>query len=218
MRAPLLLLPALLCVCSPPDDGEPDDTDSVDDTGIWGQESLDFVTERLAKTFTGEWEMFKLDESDESVVDLGWTDVIVGSNPRIEEDRAFVDVISDMDGGMWTYSYSLIEGVMITEDGGMGDYFMEIEGEVTIVTETSTDVWESSAALADTDLSSMANVSSSNLVDGWKSTTKVVSFDEEGAEHHEVSVITHVTYIDDSGEEQTVEFTSLEGYHHESTD
>ena len=184
--------------------------------GVWGQEALDYVSENLAKTFTGEWQIYRLDASNEEQKQYGWTDEIEGTNPRIEGDRAIVDILDVMNGGTWTHQYTFIEGVYITDSGGVGDYFMEQEGEVTIMTETSPDVWEYTLALTDTDLQAIANVNADNLVSGSKHATKRVSIVEDELERHDVTMVTAVTFVDDSGTEQTLTFTSMVGYHQES--
>ncbi len=219
-----LLLPLTACdLGTDSDAGASPGQDSANDTAsdtasdtandTWGQAALDFVTERLEGTFQGEWQLYGLDASDQPKASYGWTDVIVGSNARIEDDRAFVDIVDEMDGGRWQQTVEFIEGVYIAEDGGVGDYFFEIDGIVTIATETETDVWTYQTELADYDLDLMENVDTDNLVDGYKSTVKLVSW-VDGWERHDVTGTTHVEYVSSEGDGTTeVDFVSLEGYH-----
>ena len=191
------------------DSGDSGDTAET----IWGQAALDFVEERLQGKFQGEWQLFGLDANDEPEASYGWTDLIEGKNARIDGDRAFVDIVDEMDGGRWQQTVEFIEGVYIAEDGGVGDYFFEIDGVVTLATETEPDVWTYQTALADYELDLMANVDADNLVEGYKSTVKLVSW-VDGWERHDVTSTTHVEYDGDDGDGTTVvEFTSMEGYH-----
>jgi hypothetical protein len=189
------------------------DTDSDTDTDVpWGQESLDYLSERLG-TYEGAWQLFGLDGADEVQESWAWTDVITASNLRIEEDRALMDIHDVMDmGGGSTYEMDFYEGTYIQEDGSMGDYFIEIDGEVTIMTEVSPDHWEYDVPLTDQDYQGLANISSANMVSGWKRNTKRVSW-VEGWERHDVSILTHVEYQNEIDEVVIVEFTSLEGFH-----
>ncbi len=217
-----LLLPLVACDGggeSNADSAAPGDTG--DDTGTetgdtaeeaWGQAALDFVEERLQGKFQGEWQLYGLDANDEPEASYGWTDLIEGSNARIEGDRAFVDILDEMDGGRWQQTVEFIEGVYIADDGGVGDYFFEIDGVVTIATETEPDVWTYQTALADYELDLMANVDADNLVEGYKSTVKLVSW-VDGWERHDVTSTTHVEYVGDDGGTVVVEYLSMEGYH-----
>jgi hypothetical protein len=196
-----------------------DDDSSASDSGTptdsatlpWGQESLNFVTENLVATFEGAWALSGLDASDTAFESMSWTDIAIGSNPRIEDDRALVDVQNDMDGGTWTYSMNFNEGALIEEDGSMGDYFIDMDGAVTFLTETRPGTWTYQEELTSSDLSAMANVTQDNLITGWKQSTKVVSHPDDD-ERHDISTITHVEYDAGNGT-QIVEFTSLAGYH-----
>jgi hypothetical protein len=212
------MLLILACTPAPPEEtAAPEDTGSAGETGdtgeaAWGAEALAFVTERLVGAFSGAWQLYGLDGDDQQTPTYAWTDVITGSNPRIEEDRALVDILDEMDGGNWTDTVSFFEGVYLTKEGGVGDYFFEIDGVVTIATEVSPDHWEYTTELGSYDLQSMENVDADNLVAGWKHTTKLVSW-VEGWERHDVAVVTHVEYVGESDGTLSQDFTSLEGYH-----
>ncbi len=197
-----LLLAALACT-------SPDDSDVE---AVYGAEALAFVEERIVGTFWGEWQMFGLDESDAPVALYAWTDQVIGSNPRLEDDRALADIVDSMDGGSWTQEVAFLEGVYVDEDGGMGAYFIERDGTPTIVNEVEENHWEYLANLTESDLQTMDNVNSGNLIDGWKTSTKLVTW-VDGWERHDVSVLTHVEYENDEGEPVVADFTSLSGYH-----
>ena len=211
----VLGLPVLACsgnnteLAEPADSGLPSDSGGSDD--VWGQAALDYVTENLVGTYQGAWVMSGLDSADSAVEFYTWTDDITASNPRIDNDRALVDILDVMDGGNWTSEVSFHEGVYIAEDGSVGDYFIEMDGEVTIMTETSPDVWEYDAEVTNTDYNMMENVSAENVIAAWKHAVKLVST-VDGLERHDVTTTTHVEYDAGAGA-QTVEFVSMEGYH-----
>jgi hypothetical protein len=194
------------------DDGTGDDAGAADDTGgVWGQEALDLVTAR-AGTYQGAWEMLGLDAGDEPYTYLSWTDDIVGSNPRIEGDRAMMDVTDFMvleDYG--DYEISWIEGVLIEEDGSPGEEFMEMDGEVTIFSQVKDGYYEYQTELARSDFSAWANVTQDNLISGYHTTYKVVTW-PDGMETHDITRVTTLEW--DAGDgPQTIEFTSMTGRH-----
>ena len=192
--------------------GDIDTGGETGDTGVWGQAALDFLSDRLVGQFSGEWQLYGLDAADEQLESFAWTDIITGSNPRIESDRALVDIVDEMDGGRWQLTMEFNEGVYIAEDGGIGNYFMLIDGVETIVTEVEPNRWEYTSDLTADDLAGIANVTEVNYLSGWKLATKLVSWVDEW-ERHDVSVLTHVEYDDGSGTPVVVEFQSLAGYH-----
>lgn len=209
LRTILVVLMTVTLGCDPVVPGDDDD-----DGGVWGQEALDFVTDNLVGTFTGAWTLWGLDSADEQVERAAWTDSATGSNPRIDGDRALVDISNVMDGETWTQEMEFLEGVYIEDDGSMGSYFFEIDSVVTLLTETSPGVWEYDSPIISSDYSGMVNVTADNLVTGSKHSTKVISF-PGGVEHHQITGTTHVEY-DAGGGLQVVDFVSIEGYHDRS--
>ena len=176
--------------------------------------ALAFVEERLVGTFTGEWTLFALDGHDKAQPAHSFTDVATGSNPRIEQGRAIVDVTvtMNMGGDAPPTQLDFVEGVIVRHGGERGDYFVDIGGHVQIYKEVKPDVWETQAPLTPRDYQVMANVTAENVIVGWKRSTKVVS-SREGAERHDITVLTHVEYRNPEGEVVTAEFTSMAGYH-----
>ena len=215
MRTHMASLAALLLgACTPTTDG-PDpagDSDTAPtDTQVWGQEALDYLSGRLG-SYEGEWQLYALDASDEAQASWSWTDVATASNLRIEGDRALMDVVDVMDLGGNTQEVSFYEGVYINEDGSVGDYFVDMDDEITIMIEVEPDLWEYETALSAQDYQSMVNVTANNVIEGWKRTTKVVS-QVGGMERHDISVLTHVEYEAATSTPITVEYTSLTGHH-----
>ncbi len=187
-----------------------DSADSADDA--YGAAALAFVETRLVGAFSGDWQLYGTDASDQPVESYAWTDVISATNPRSEENRALVDISDEMDGGRWQQTVTFNEGVYISEDNGVGDYFMEMDGVITILTEVEPDRWEYSSELTENDLALVANLTEENYRSGYKVATKLVTW-VDGWERHDVSVLTHVEYAGTDGSTQVVEFTSLLGYH-----
>ena len=194
------------------DDVADDDSGSADDDTEWGAEALEMVTE-MAGTYQGDFEMFGLDAADASYSASAWVDTAVASNPRIEGDRAQVDVhdTMEMDGG-GTYEMDWVEGLLIEEDGSTGEWFMEMEGVVTIMTEVEPGHFEYEQAVEDYDFYYWANITPENLIVGSHLTTKLVA-DEGGLETHDITRTTHLEYDDGAGGSVTVDYTSMEGTH-----
>jgi hypothetical protein len=209
MRPLLVVLMTIALGCGPVVPGDDDD-----DGGVWGQEALDFVTDNLVGTFAGAWTLWGLDAADAQVERSAWTDSATGSDPRIDGDRALVDISNVMDGGTWTQEMEFFEGVYIEEDGSMGSYFFEIDSVVTLLTESSPGVWEYDSPIISSDYSTMVNVTADNLVTGSKHSTKVISF-PGGVEHHQITGTMHVEYDAGAGL-QVVDFVNLDGYHDRS--
>ena len=203
------------CEGSGDDDSADDDVaddDAGDDDTAWGVEALEQVEAKVG-TYTGDFEMFGLDESDISVTAMTWADTAVATNPRIEGDRAQVDVHDTMvvDDGA-TYERDWLEGVMIEPDGSAGQGFMEMEGVVTLFTEVEPDHFEYETALEDYDFYNWSNITAANLVTGRHVTTKFVIY-PGGVETHEITRMTYLEYTDASGSPVAVDYLSMIGTH-----
>ncbi len=182
-------------------------------TSVWGQEALDEVEQLASGHFEGAWEMYGLDAMDRPVSAMTWTDVVTAENPRIEGERALVDVTDVMQFEEWgEYTMSWIEGVLINKDGSAGEQFMEIEGELTIITEIAPDRYEYAGEVTSQDLQYVENVTPANLISGSKYTTKVVTWADD-LQTHQVTTETTLEYTDAAGNVDTVSFTSMEGSH-----
>ncbi len=220
MKPQTLAALTVLIACN----ADPDDTDSQNtntdttttetettETTTWGAEALDLVTAK-AGTYEGSWQMFGLDPLDVSYPSMTWTDVAVATNPRIDGERALVDVTDTMDMGNYgEMQATWLEGVMIETDGSPGDEYMEMDGVVTVFSKVADDEYEYVTDIADSDYFSWSNVSAQNLIDGYHTTHKTVSW-PDGQETHDITRTTTLEYDGGDGP-VVVEFTSLVGQH-----
>lgn len=198
------------------DDTGDDDTAADDDTSeTWGQESLDMITEMVG-TYTGDFEMYGLDGGDQAITVMTWTDTAVATNPRIEGDRAVVDVHEEMVVDQsTTYEMDWLEGVLIEADGSAGSRFIDMNGIVTIQTEVEPGHFEYQQDLDEYDHYYWDNITPVNLVSGYHVMNKIVT-DVQGVETHEITRTTYVDYEDQGGTIISVEFVSLQGTHEKS--
>ena len=175
--------------------------------------ALTYVKENLVGHYSGQWELFGLDANDQVIPIQRFTDTVAASQPRVENNRAIVDVKSSMDmGGEQPFDMAFIEGVEIEEDGTRGLYFVEIHGQKTIYKEIEPGVWQSETPLSPQDMAGIVNVTPENLVKGTKTTTKVVSH-PDGQERHDITTVTYVEYANPGGQTIAKEFTSMKGFH-----
>lgn len=181
-------------------------------------EALAYVRDRLVGTFTGSWTIAMLGPDDKSAPGLQFTDRVVGSNARIDGDRAIVDVTTRMDMGRGEpMELSFIEGVKIEEGGKRGVYFVEMQGQVTTYEEVEPGTWQSDAPLTEQDYAMMVNVTADNVVEGNKRTVKVVKI-TDGLERHDITATVTVKYTNASGEPVSVEYTAMTGHHQQVAD
>ncbi len=194
------------------DDATGDDDDSA---GVWGQEALDLIT-GMVGTYTGDFVMHGLDGADAPYPAMSWADTAVASNPRIDGDRAQVDVHDTMvmDGG-GTYEQEWLEGILIEPDGSAGDRFIDMDGVVTVQTEVTPGVFEYEQPIEEYDFYNWTNVTAANLIAGGHLMHKEV-VDDGGIETHLISRTTSLEYEDAGGSTVSVEYLSLEGTHQKS--
>ena len=179
-------------------------------------EALRYVKDRLVGSYTGEWNLFGLDANDKAVPGQTFTDTVTAKNPRIEKNRAIVDVASSMDmGGDKPFEMAFIEGVEVGENGARGAYFVEIHGHALTYEEVKPRVWQNNSPLTPQDYAAMANVTAETVVSGNKRTTKVVTV-TAGLERHEITSVIRVEYKGADGTPVTIEYTAMSGYHQQT--
>jgi len=179
-------------------------------------EALRYVKDRLVGNYTGQWNLFGLDANDKVVPGQTFTDTITARNPRIEENRAIVDIVASMDmGGDKPFEMAFIEGVEVGENGARGAYFVEIHGHALSYEEVKPGVWQNDSPLTPQDYAAMANVTAENVVSGTKRTTKVVTV-ADGLERHEITSVIRLEYKGADGTPITVEYTAMTGHHQQT--
>jgi hypothetical protein len=178
---------------------------------VWGEEALAWTEER-AGNYEGAWSMNGVDAKGKTFVASTWTDTIEASNPRIEGDRAVLDAFNHMvlDIG-FEIDLEWQEGVLIEEDGSMGQQFIDFDGVLTVLTEVKPGEYTYQTDVSSDDLYYVAGVSSGNLISGTHTMVKVVS-EVDGKETHTVSRSTTIEY-DNKGKKATISYDSLSGTH-----
>ena len=94
-------------------------------------------------------------------------------------------------------------------DGSLGDYFVETFGQVTKSTELGDNVWISVTPASAEDLASYLLPNDSS---GQHVLVKVVA-SEEGVEIHRITRVTTVTWTDQAGQDRSIQFVSIQGFH-----
>ncbi len=214
----LSLSAGLLACGDKTDDTAPDttegdtatDTDTDTDTDC-ASAALQAV-EAIAGTYEGSWTMYGLDASDESTVAMTWTDVSTATDPTADDTRAWASVLDIMDTDQYGQMESeFIEGYMIEDDCSVGVRFMEMDGVVTEMPEIEDGHSQWQTELNTSELWFYENVDTTNLVSGYHTTDKLVSY-PDGLETHEVTRTTHIEYTSGS-DTVVVDFVSMEGSH-----
>src|SRR5207248_1632998 len=152
-----------------------------------------------------------VDDKGRVVKRMAWTDTIKATNPERMGDRAFVTTTDEMtfEGAPAPFKVQGKEGYYLTKDGGLGDYFIEANGQVNRMVKLADDVWSYVAPAAGPELARLGFPAGAT---GRHVLVKVVTR-EQGVETHRVSRVTTVSWKDKDGAERTIQFVSLQGYH-----
>ncbi|MFO0935771.1 MAG: hypothetical protein U0798_04535 [Gemmataceae bacterium] len=162
--------------------------------------------------YSGEWALFGIDESGESVKKLAWTDTMKVTGAEVKGDRAQVHAVSEMkyDGGkIPPRKYEGKEGYYLKPGGGLGDYFIESFGQVTKMKSLGDGVWTYTAAAAEQELTSLGFPKGAK---GRHVLVKVVT-NEKDIETHRISRVTTVQWKDKDGKDRVTQYVSLKGFH-----
>jgi hypothetical protein len=166
----------------------------------------------LEGTYTGSWTMYGIDEKGEVVKRMAWTDTMKAVGAEIKGDRALVNTTDEMmfEGGQIPpYKVQGKEGYYLKNDGGLGDYFIEISGQTNRMVKVGENVWSYTTPAAAQELSMLGFPKDAS---GLHVLVKVVT-KEQGTETHRISRLTTVNWKDKEGKERSLQFVSLQGYH-----
>ncbi len=166
----------------------------------------------LEGTYVGSWTLFGIDEESKVVELASWTDTIKAENPQMDDEQAYVLTTSEMvfDGSdAPPVTFTGREGYYLMPDGSLGDYFVETFGQVTKSTELGDNVWISVTPASAEDLASYLLPNDSS---GQHVLVKVVA-SEEGVEIHRITRVTTVTWTDQAGQDRSIQFVSIQGFH-----
>lgn len=166
----------------------------------------------LAGTYVGAWTLFGLDEARQVVQLAAWTDTIQAENPQRDEQQAYVLTTTEMvfagsEAPAMTFTGK--EGYFLRPDGSLGDYFVETFGQITTSTQVGENLWISVTPASAEDLASYLLP---NDASGQHVLVKVVT-SEAGVEIHRITRVTTVTWTDQAGQERSIQFVSLQGFH-----
>jgi hypothetical protein len=166
----------------------------------------------LEGTYGGSWTLFGIDEESKVVTLASWTDTIKAESPQMDDEQAYVLTTTEMvfDGSAAPpVNFTGKEGYFLMPDGSLGDYFIETFGQVSKSTQLGENIWISVTPASAEDLASYRLPNDSS---GQHVLVKVVT-SEEGAEIHRITRVTTVTWTDQAGQEQSIQFVSLQGFH-----
>lgn len=166
----------------------------------------------LAGSYVGSWTIFGIDEERQVVEYFSWTDTMKAENPQIDGDQAYVLTTGEIvyeDSNIPPQKITGKEGYLLMPDGSLGDYFVETNGQISKITELSENVWTSvTPAYAE----ELAHFGFPNVSSGQHVLIKVIT-NENGVETHRISRVTTVNWTDQAGQDQWMQFVSLQGYH-----
>jgi hypothetical protein len=166
----------------------------------------------LVGPYTGSWTMFGIDEKGDVVKRMAWTDTIKAEKPEVQGDRAYVSTIDEMtfEGGRIPSSkVQGREGYFVKNDGGLGDYFIETFGQTNRMVKVGENVWSYTTPATAQELTRLGF---SRDASGQHVLVKVIT-NEQSVETHRISRLTTVNWKDKEGQEQTLQFVSLRGFH-----
>ena len=214
---PVLLLALLLSACQPiqrdpvgSSQVQPTETVTVQNSG--SSQVVPQAVRDLAGTYAGSWTLFGIDEEGQVVTLMSWTDTIQAENPQVDGDQAYVLTTGEMvfdNSNIPPLQIAGKEGYFLLGDGTLGDYFVETNGQVSKSHHLGEDVWVSVTPASSQDLASygLPNVSS-----GQHIMNKVIT-SEAGVEVHRITRVTTVNWTDQAGQERSIQFVSLQGFH-----
>jgi hypothetical protein len=166
----------------------------------------------LVGVYTGSWTMYGIDDKGEVVKKMGWTDTVKAGGAKVKDGRAYVTTVDEMtfEGAKGPpLEFECKEGYFLNKDGGLGDYFIETNGQVRRLAKHGTNVWTYATPAVEQEL---AQLGFPKEASGQHVVVKVVT-SEQGVEAHRISRVTTVSWKDKDGKERTLQFVSLQGHH-----
>jgi hypothetical protein len=166
----------------------------------------------LEGNYAGEWSMHGINDKGAVVKLFSWTDTVKTTGAAVKGDRAFITWVNEQvfEGGkIPPRKMEGKEGYLLNKDGSVGDYFIEMFGQVTRLARLSETAWASASPASPQELSAIGFPQGAA---GQNVMVKVVG-KEQGVETHRVSVLSTVTWTDKSGKQQVLQFVSLQGFH-----
>jgi hypothetical protein len=166
----------------------------------------------LEGTYAGSWTMYGIDGKGDVVKRMAWTDTMTAANSEVNGDRAVVNTIDDMtfEGGQIPpFKVQGKEGYFLKKEGGLGDYFIESNGQTNRMVKVGENVW---SYTTQADAQELGRLGFPRDASGQHVLVKVVT-KEQGAETHRISRLTTVNWKDMEGKQRVLQFVSLQGFH-----
>jgi hypothetical protein len=166
----------------------------------------------LEGTYIGSWTIFGIDDKGAVVKRMSWTDTMKADRAELKGDRAVVVTTDEMSfegGNIPARKAEGKEGYFLDKDGGLGDYFIETFNQVHRMARLGDRVWSYAMPAVEQELIQLGFPKGAS---GQHVIVKVVA-NEQGVETHRVSRLTTVTWKDKEGNQQALQFVSLQGHH-----
>jgi len=166
----------------------------------------------LEGIYTGAWTLFGINEKGAVTKRTAWTDVLKAGNAEVKDGRAYVTWVNEQtfEGGKGSpRKVDGKEGYLLTKDGALGEYFVEMFGQATRMTRLADNVWSYVVAAPAQELAALGFPKGAA---GQHVLVKVMT-KEQGVETHRISRVTTVSWTDKDGKERVTQFVSLQGYH-----
>ncbi len=112
-------------------------------------------TKQLLGSYVGEWSLFGVDGNGQPVLVHKWTDNLEVITVEDLGERVAVTAVDRLDFGNFQGMVTFREGYLKLPDGGCGQRFMEVGGQMIMQTEVSPGVMVYPVSLADAELKSM---------------------------------------------------------------
>ncbi|MBI3409720.1 MAG: hypothetical protein HY040_15370 [Planctomycetes bacterium] len=166
----------------------------------------------LEGTYTGAWTMFGINDKGDVIKRAAWTDILKAGGAEVKGGRAYVTWVNEQafEGAKGPpRKVEGKEGYLLTKEGALGEYFVEMFGQATRMTRLADNVWSYASPAAAQELSALGFPKGAT---GQHVLVKVMT-KEQGVETHRISRVTTVTWTDKEGKERVVQFVSLQGHH-----
>lgn len=188
-------------------------TETVTDKNHGSSQVVPQAVRDMEGIFVGSWTAFGIDEEGQVVKLFSWTDTLKAENAQIDGDRAYILTTDEMvfeGSDVPSIKVPGKEGYFLMPDGSLGDYFTETPGQIYKSTQLSENVWISVQPASSRDLADyrLPNVSSVQHV-----LVKVVTSENGIEEGHRITRVTSVNWTDQAGQDRSIQYVSLQGFH-----
>lgn len=175
----------------------------------WAKESALGEVSKLVGQYAGHWVMYGIVNNQIAPI-ARWSEVLVVKNPKLQAGRAVVEVENTKtikDGRTETLKY--IEGYFATEDGSVGERFIEIEGKLLHIKKLNDTNWSYYSEPSSEELKQLGFEPEQVLSASHVTVRTLTSVGKRETAH--ITRVTTVQWRDTSGLIQSPQFLSLMG-------